>query len=481
MSLFLPRYLLITLFFLGALAGCGDRATLSELPPVPQVDTQRYLRVIQEQIDVAIGQVEKFPGKAATNGNLGKLLYTYEQYESASIMFDRAGLLETKEFRWPYLSGRAKAELGQTDAAEQSLLRALERRPDYGPINVQLAELYLKASRDEEARTAVERALISDPDRPEAHFILAKLAARNGEAEQTIKHLERVEQLSGNFGALHYLYSQAYRQLGDHEEADVHLASYEQFKDVTANVVDLVMGNVLEMNISVNQLVTRAKRLVVGGNNAAALKLLEQAVENDPDSLAAHVTLIGVYSSNQRFAEADQHIAAATAIDPDHSKLHYAIGVARMIEQRITEATRAFERSLSIDPRNADTNVQLGMLLEQQQREGEAISKYEMALSQAPVNRVAHWRLGRLLLNRGDASGSLKHLESIREQVDPATPEILLDLARAYAAETRVDEAIATLEQSMELAQRFDNVPATNKARGLIKTYRQQQERSNAP
>ncbi len=464
----------MTLAAIGLL-GCSDRAKLSELPSIPQIDTQRYLPVIQEQINNAFAEVEESPGKAAANAHLGSLMLTYEQYESAAVMFDRAGMLEPNEFRWSYLAGRAKAELGQTEAAEQSFRHALERRPDYAPVNIQLAELYLKASRDDEARVAAERVLMMDGSRPEAHFILAKLAARNGEAERTIEHLQRVESLSGPFGALHYQYSQAYRLLGNNDEADAHLARYEQLKDVTANVVDPVMGKVFEMNMSVNQLVSRAKRLVARGNNAAALELLEQAIENDPDSLAAHVTLIGVYSSNQRFAEADKHIAAATAIDPDHPKLHYAIGVARMIEQRVTEATRAFERSLRIDAGNADAYVQLGMLFESQKREDDAIARYRTALTITPMNRVAHWRLGRLLLSRGDTSGSLDHLERISAQVDPATPEILLDLARAYAGENRFVDALATLEKSQELARRFDNVAVSNNARLLKKQYQQSQ------
>ncbi len=476
MSRLLKLLILTATLALGALAGCGQGARVSDLPPVPEIDTERYLPVIQQQLTTAMTRVEKSPGKAEANGKLGMLLYAYEQYDSAAIMFDRAGALKPRAFEWHYLSGRAKAELGQTDAAEASMLRALELNPEYGPINVQLAELYLKVSRDAEARAAVERVLTTEPNRPEAHFILAKLAGREGEAEQAIGHLQRVEQLSGPFAALHYQYSQMNRMLGQHEKADFHLARYEQMREITAGVVDPVMGNVHALNISVDQLVTRAKALVDRGDTGNALVLLEQAVQNDPDSLAAHVTLVGVYASGRRFADADRHIAAATAIDPDHPKLHYAIGIARLIEDRRTEATMAFERSLSIDPRNADTHVQLGMLLEQQQRDNEAIAKYRDALTHAPENRVAHWRLGRALLNRGDASGAIEHLETIRERVDPASPEILLDLGKAYADAGRSDEAMAALEESIELSNRFDNFPTANLARSMLGKLQRQHE-----
>ncbi|MFK8029868.1 MAG: tetratricopeptide repeat protein [Gammaproteobacteria bacterium] len=480
-TLFRRCFPLVLVLVLGLLTSCGEHTNVAELPPVPEIDTSRYLPVIKEQFATAITQVEKFPGKAATNGQLGRLLYVYEQYESAAVLFDRAGALKPKEFEWPYLSGRAKAELGQTESAEASLRRALELRSDYGPINIQLAELFLKASRDDEARSAVERVLATEPERPEAHFILAKLANRSGQFEEALKHLQRVEELSGQFAALHYQYAQLYRALGDDKQADAYLARYEQYRETTAHVVDPVLSRVLDLSMSIDALVERAKRRVTQGDNRTALALLEQAVQNDPESLAAHVTLVGIYASNGRFKEADQHIASASAIDPNHPKLHYAIGVARLLEQRRTEATRAFERSLLIDSRNPDAHVQLGVLLEQQKQPAAAMKKYQRALSQTPNHRIAHWRIGQLLLAQNNATDALAHLQKIRDLVDPAAPEILLDLAKAYADNNRYQEAVVAVEESLNLAVRFNNPDTASLARGRLKHYKEELSGSNSP
>ncbi|MEM7082115.1 MAG: tetratricopeptide repeat protein [Pseudomonadota bacterium] len=455
-----------------ATAGCERGARVADLEPVPVVETSRYLPVIQAQFADAMQAVDESPGNPDVNAQLGRLLYTYDQFESAAVLFERAAALQPREFIWPYLSGRARAELGQTERAEQSLTRALALESRYAPINVHLAELYLKANQDAAARDAAERILEHAPERPEAHFILAKLAVRDGKFTQALARLQRVEQLSGRFAALHYQYSQTYRMLNQPDQADVHLRLYEQLREVTADIKDPVMGEVHALNQSVDYLVSQAKWHVANGRNEPGLALLERAVENNPQSLAAHVTLVGVYSSNRRFADADRHIAAASAIDENHPKLQYAIGVARMIEERRTEATRAFERALRADPQNVDAHVQIGVLLEQQRQPERAARRYERALDLKPAHRVAHWRLGRLKLNQNDATGALAHLTQIRSLVDPASPEILLDLARALALDEDYAQSIVVLEEAKAVAQRFRNQNAAQQASMLLNQYR---------
>ena len=79
------------------------------------------------------------------------LLHAYQQNEAAAICFERARTLDSKEFKWIYYLGTVQAALGNHSEAVVTLREGLQRRPDYIPAQLRLAESLLATGRTDES------------------------------------------------------------------------------------------------------------------------------------------------------------------------------------------------------------------------------------------------------------------------------------------------------------------------------------------
>lgn len=115
-----------------------------------------------------------------------------------------------------------------------------------------------------------------------------------------------------------------------------------------------------------SQLVTRAGR-------AEAVELLKQAVERDPDYLAAHFELSGRYLSLYRFGGAEDpeeavrlarwHAKRALEINRSDYRGHFRLGMLHLFADHDHElALAAFTRAIKENPNDADVLYNMGFL-----------------------------------------------------------------------------------------------------------------------
>ncbi|NNF16595.1 MAG: tetratricopeptide repeat protein, partial [Gammaproteobacteria bacterium] len=349
-----------------------------------------------------------------------------------------------------------------------TLRAALTLRPGYVRGHIKVAELLLDMGRLDECREELDRLITRFPDRAEAYFLSGQLENRTGQPAKAITAFKIVYEISGDFGALHYGLAQSYRQLGDQTSAAHHAALYEQHKNSTANSADPVFAEMGRLNISETALIKRAKEFARRGDNDNAEALLNRALETNPDSFAAHITLVGLYATRKQFDKADAQLDIARQLDPRHPSLFYNTGIARLAEERWTEAERAFRRCLEIDPKKADAHTQIGLINELRRRSTQAEMDYRKALAIDPWHRQANWLLGRLLLAAGDAPEAIKRLERVRSARDPSAPGILMDLARAYEEDDQIKRAATAATEARDAAQKFQDQRIVNLASGML-------------
>lgn len=446
-----------------------------DLPAATKVNIDSYPPHIRLQLANALKAVDARPRKAAANGQLAMLLHTYDQLESADVYYQRAALLDTGDFRWPYLRALTRAALGDLDDALAQLRRAIAIDPGYPRAQIRLAELLLASGRQDETIDVLDKLGRDYPGGAEAYFIRARLALRLRDPQAAIAALEKVQSISGNFGALHQAFAQAYRQIGNEAETLKHSQLAEQYHDTRADIADPVMTSVLALNLSTTKRLERARGFASHGNLQRAREILDRALADDPDSLPVHVTLAGLYAGSGDFGRADQHLEIANSIDPQHPQLYYSTGVARLAEQRFTEAKQAFARALELDPDNADTRVQLGLAQEMSGQTDRAIENYRGALEINRWHRQANWLLGRQLLLAGRPGEAIGHLEPLRAARDPSSASILLDLARAYQASGSEEDALGVLREAIAIAKQFGDKRSGLAARGLLRRLELQQ------
>src|SRR5262245_48465099 len=70
------------------------------LPELPPLTVENFGPAIREQAQKAYNEARSNPRDAEANGRLGMVLQTYEQYELAATLYERARYLAPAEFRW---------------------------------------------------------------------------------------------------------------------------------------------------------------------------------------------------------------------------------------------------------------------------------------------------------------------------------------------------------------------------------------------
>lgn len=102
-----------------------------------------------------------------------------------------------------------------------------------------------------------------------------------------------------------------------------------------------------------------------------ARRLLERAIELEPDYAQAHVTLAYLMAMTYNFSNdpadldcAERHVCCAIAIDSDLGEAHMVKGYIHHLRRQLPEALAAAQRAVALDPHNVWTNYVSGSLLE---------------------------------------------------------------------------------------------------------------------
>lgn len=193
----------------------------------------------------------------------------------------------------------------------------------------------------------------------------------------------------------------------------------------------------------------QAQALEERGDDAAAVSLLQQAVERDPKWALGRVEL-GRLQLKQGLAEAAlHHLDVARSLNPDNPRAHYLFALAADEAGHRNESRRALEVALSLRAGYADAQVRLASVLfadgdfrgaaaslrpyveshpdatgarlqlaDALERAGErpAAERELRALLQKPALRVL---AGRRLVALLESTGRAGEAEKVRQQIDP--------------------------------------------------------------
>lgn len=433
------------------LAGCAP-ADLSDLPPLPEVDTGRFLSGVAAQLDAAFAAAADDPGDPARNGRLGMMLQTYKQFAAAEVLYRRARALDPGAFDWTYLHATVLEALGRRDEAIVALREALAQDPHYVHARLRLAALLAERGDTVEAGALYDAVLAAGTAPPEAYFGHGKFLLDRGETDQAIAAFDETLRQSGPLGVAYYQLGLAWRKKGDTDRAAEYFALAKRHEGYSADSSDPLLNRLLPLNLSEQPFVHRAKVLAENGRLDEAQRFIAMALERNPDSVAAHASMIGLAARLGRFEEADRHARQALAIDPDNAKVHFNLGMARIAEQRYVEATRAFETSIGLDPTDPNAHVQLAVLRHRAGRAGAAERSLLEALDLDPLHPLGNWLLGELWHERGRSADAVGPLGKAARQDHPMRALIYAALAQAQAATGAMDAARESLANARRAA-----------------------------
>jgi tetratricopeptide (TPR) repeat protein len=485
------------------------------LEEIPHPDLSSFEESVQQQLhgqmaalDSVLADPNTYRGRLADEmGRMGMLYHIYEQSEAAAACYRNAELLDPREFRWPYFTGRVHADRGRAAEALKKYERALAANPTFVPALYWLAEIHRNRGDSARARAILEKALAADPSSAATRFALGQIALSEGDYGRAVERLEAAFEIRPNAPSLHYALGMAYRGLGDHEKSEEH---FDQSSPGTLLPDDPVYFELMTLARGRGASHTRAAYAMNYGRyeyaatefqriadahpddpwawvniglarlaleeDDAALAALEKAVGVDPDHLQANLHLGSLYARRGDYPRAIEHLKTVLRNDPGELEASFQLAAVLIEVGRHEEAVAELEKVVRGNPGKATAHVQLAMALTWSERYDEALRTLDRAHSAMPEDSRIASALARVLaacpqsgLRDGERAVAL-----IEETVGDGQMNLaqVQTLAMAHAADGDFRKAIRWQERAIDAARKMNRQGLVRVLEANLELYR---------
>ena len=193
------------------------------------------------------------------------------------------------------------------------------------------------------------------------------------------------------------------------------------------------------------------------GKVDAAIKLLERAVQLDPQSAASYAALADAYVNKNTdnpdphwIKLASEYANKAVSLDGYLAAGHVSLGMAEMSAGESAAAEKEFHAAVDLDPKSAAPHRNLGLLYDKTGKAAQASDELQRALQLDPNDWKTYLAIG---LDAYQA-GRFKQAASAWEmalKLEPDNVPALRNLGAVYHSLGRDDDAVAALQHALEI------------------------------
>jgi tetratricopeptide (TPR) repeat protein len=207
-----------------------------------------------------------------------------------------------------------------------------------------------------------------------------------------------------------------------------------------------------------------------------ALTRFRQAVQLNPDNPRIRSDLGTALARKGRYEEAIEHYRVAVRIDPTFAKAHLNLGQLLVKEGDRDAGLRHLSEAVRFDPKAVQGHLLIAQIHLDRHDMPRCIAALRKAHELAPQNHDLTRKLAWLLattpgLTRNDRSEAVRLARDAIASGPGRSPVLMDALAAALAATARFDEAIRTVRQAIELAERDGNTDAAREYRERLRLY----------
>ncbi|MEE8524766.1 MAG: tetratricopeptide repeat protein, partial [Thermoanaerobaculia bacterium] len=429
---------------------------------------KRYYRGLRSELRRLLEEDAGDTELAAAVGKLGLWFHVHLNYRDAVEAYALAEALDPSDAAWPYRLGHAARSLGDSTAAAAAWARTLERRPDYLPARIQLAELALAQGDLDNATAHLQAASELAGDHPRVLVGRGEVALQQGDDDGALRLFTAAAEARPESRRARYGLGLAYRELGRMREAQQQLtAAQGSDKDPFLGLDDPLLAAVGKSDTSSMKLWRQGRAALADGRPEAAARWFEEALQEAPDRVDYRVDLGTALAQAGRTDEAADAYRQALSRDPGHDGARIGLATLYTRDRRYAEAETEYRTVLEQHPRHPAAHLHLAHLLRLRQDLAGAGDHYEIALEIDPRNESARfWRAWTLHL-RGDSRAALAALEDDLALL-PRRPMLLSLKARLGS---RAGATPAEIAAAQEIAARlFERSPNAFYAETLAMT-----------
>jgi tetratricopeptide (TPR) repeat protein len=186
------------------------------------------------------------------------------------------------------------------------------------------------------------------------------------------------------------------------------------------------------------------------GQTSAAMPVLLQAMQLDPDHFEAHLALGSALMHSGRFADASAILSRAVALRSDSAAAWRDLGTSFDRQNLHPQAIEAYRRGVELAPESVDVLCRLAELYAMYSRKDEASDCFERAADFDPETTKARLYRSDARQLRGDISGAEQWARKA-VALEPASDAAHGTLAGLLYAQGRFEEAATSFEAALQL------------------------------
>ncbi len=322
---------------------------------------------------------------------------------------------------------------GNIDDALANYSRAIAQDGENGSARLNRAGMLIDLGRIEEAEEDVVYVLSRAPFNPKAKYLQAELLFHKGDREaantalvDAASILSRIEpaSLSSRREVAMLSGMVAFRRMA-YEEAVKRFETY----------VSLTPGDNQGLRLL-------SAALIRQGNLSGAVDHLRNVIVSEPDSAAAHSLLGQAYFGLGDLTYALDALERSVSIDPNMVDSHIYLGRVYQARGQTDLAIASYAETASrVTDRRGLESLMASTYLDAG-RGKEALAIIQPLLDADPDDAQAHNLAGLALGYMGDKEEAIRHFV-LASDLDPASPEASLNLAKLYLGTGAIDEAAA--------------------------------------
>ncbi|HUX44705.1 MAG TPA: tetratricopeptide repeat protein [Terracidiphilus sp.] len=220
----------------------------------------------------------------------------------------------------------------------------------------------------------------------------------------------------------------------------------------------------------------------------AALGRTSEAVENyrkalaiSNDSSQTHSNLGSALAEEGQLQDAMIEIQKAIDLNPDNGSAHINMGhVLEDMNGHREQAIEELTRGLALAPKSVDGHNVYGVLLARMGRIPEATVELQTAVRLAPRSAESHYNLGRAFAASSRFAEALPQFQAASDLTQGREPMILQMLAAMQSENGHYDQAVATAQHALVLANHQQNTRLASELQANLARYQQQLRQAQA-
>jgi tetratricopeptide (TPR) repeat protein len=215
------------------------------------------------------------------------------------------------------------------------------------------------------------------------------------------------------------------------------------------------------------------------GDKERAVRLLTEAVRQNPNLAMAHSILGDIYKESGDYDSAATQYESLAKLDPYAADNHHRLAVSYHFLNRLRDAAAAYLRAIKLNPRDWRSCMNLGLVYMSLGDNNAAVEYCQRAANLNPLAAAAHANLGVAF----DARGNVAEAEAAYRRsltIDPRQVGPAMNLARNLQYRGRTQEAVAVLENltraadSAAVRRRYgDALASAGREADALREYRQ--------